>query len=216
MLRLIVLALILANAAYFAWSQNLLAAWGIAPAQQSEPQRLAQQIRPQAIRVLPADEARRLEAASAARAPECLQSGVLDDTQSAAVKQALQSWPAGSWWFEPAIDPARWIVYMGKYASADAVSRKKAELRQLGVSFEALTNASLEPGLSLGNYASEAEATQQLEGLGRRGVHTGKVMRERDEVRGQQLKLPAVDETLRPRLDELKIALDGKNLKTCR
>ena len=216
MLRLIVLALILANAAYFAWSQDLLAAWGIAPAQQSEPQRLAQQIRPQAIRILPADEARRLEAATAARASECLQTGPLDDSQWAAVKQALQPWPAGSWWFEPAIEPARWIVYMGKYASAEAVSRKKAELRQLGVSFEALTNASLEPGLSLGNYPSEAEATQQLEGLGRRGVHTGKVVRERDEVRGQSLKLPAVDDVLRARLDDLKTALDGKSFKPCR
>ena len=61
MLRLIVLLLLLANAAYFAWSQGLLAPWGIAPAQQSEPQRLEQQIKPQALRILAPDEARRLE-----------------------------------------------------------------------------------------------------------------------------------------------------------
>ena len=52
MLRLTVLLLLLANAAYFAWSQGLLAPWGIAPAQQSEPQRLEQQIKPQAVRIL--------------------------------------------------------------------------------------------------------------------------------------------------------------------
>ncbi|MDB5874125.1 MAG: hypothetical protein JWQ07_3567 [Ramlibacter sp.] len=216
MLRLIVLLLLLANAAYFAWSQNLLAAWGVAPAQQSEPQRLEQQIRPQAVRVIAGDEARRIEAQAAAKAPECLQAGPIEDSETAGLKQALEPWPVGSWSLEASVEPARWIVYMGKYLTADNVSRKKAELRQLGVSFETLSNASLEPGLSLGGYTTEAEATQQLEGLGRRGVHTAKVVRERDEVRGQLLKLPAVDEALRPRLDDLKAALNGKNLRPCR
>ena len=69
MLRLAVLVLLLANAAYFAWAQHLLAPWGIAPAQQSEPQRLAQQIKPQAIRVLTAEEARRPDATTPAATP---------------------------------------------------------------------------------------------------------------------------------------------------
>jgi hypothetical protein len=63
MLRLIVLLLLLANAAYFAWSQGALAAWGLAPAQQSEPHRLEQQIKPQAVRILSGDEAKLLNVA---------------------------------------------------------------------------------------------------------------------------------------------------------
>jgi hypothetical protein len=217
MLRLAVLILLLANAAYFAWSQNLLAPWGVAPAQQSEPQRLAQQIRPQAVRVLAADEARRIEAAAPnAKAVECLQAGPLDDAQAAALKQALEPWPAGSWSLEPVVEPPRWIVYMGKYPSAENVSRKKAELRQLGVSFEPLADPALEPGLSLGGYASEAEANRQRETLAERGVRTARVLQERAEVRGQLLKLPAVDEALRPRLDELKAGLGSKSLRACR
>jgi hypothetical protein len=217
MLRLAVLVLLLANAAYFAWSQQLLAPWGIAPAQQSEPQRLAQQIRPQAVRILGADEARRLEAAAAGpRAPECLQAGPLDDGQAAVLKQALEPWPAGTWSLEPVAEPARWIVYMGKYLTADNVNRKKAELRQLGISFEPLADPALEPGLSLGGHASEAAAARQLESLAQRGVRTAKVVQERPEVRGQLLKLPAVDETLRLRLDELKAGLAGKGLRACR
>ena len=54
MLRLLVLLLLLANAAFFAWSQGLLLAWGVGPLQQSEPQRVQQQLQPQAVRVLPA------------------------------------------------------------------------------------------------------------------------------------------------------------------
>ena len=52
MLRFFVLVLLLANASYYAWSQGLLLEWGLAPAPQAEPQRLAQQIRPEVLRVV--------------------------------------------------------------------------------------------------------------------------------------------------------------------
>jgi hypothetical protein len=148
--------------------------------------------------------------------PECLQAGPFDDPQAAGLRQALDSWPAGSWTLEAAVEPARWIVYMGKYQTAENVSRKKAELRQLGISFEALSNPALEPGLSLGGFATQAAATQQLEALAQRGVHTAKVVQERVEQRGQWLKLAGVDDALRTRLDELKPALGGKILRPCR
>jgi hypothetical protein len=219
MLRLSVLLLVLANAAYFAWSQRLLASWGFAPAQQSEPQRLEQQIQPRSLRITPSEETARLEptaATLAPRAPECLQAGVLEDAQAGALKPLLEPWPVGSWTLEPAVEPARWIVYMGKYLTIENVNRKKAELRQIGVSFEPLSDPALEPGLSLGGFASEGAAARQLETLSQRGVRTAKVVQERAEARGQMLKLAAVDDSLRPRLDELKPALNGKNLRPCR
>lgn len=52
MLRLLVLVLALANAAFFAWGQGWLQPWGTGPVQQAEPHRLGQQIQPGAIRVL--------------------------------------------------------------------------------------------------------------------------------------------------------------------
>ena len=219
MLRLAVLLLVLANAAFFAWSQRLLAPWGFAPAQQSEPHRLQQQIKPQALRVLSADEARLVEATgftAAARPPECLQAGVLQDAQLKAVRKVLETWPNTAWTLEPAAEPPRWIIYMGKYLNLENVARKKAELRQRGVSFEALSNPALEPGLSLGGFATEAAANQQLQDLSQRGVRTAKVVQERPELRGQLLRLAAVDDSLRPRLEELRPALNGKNLQPCR
>jgi hypothetical protein len=182
MLRLAVLVLVLANGLYFAWSQGLLQTFGVAPTQQSEPQRLSQQIRPEALRLLNADEARRVEsaAAPAARGPECLQAGLFDERQATAVRQTLEPLlPAGSWSLEAAVEPARWIIYMGKYLTPDAVNKKKAELRQLGVSFEGLSSAALEPGLSLGGFTSQAAAQQQLDRLAQRGVRTARVVQER-------------------------------------
>jgi hypothetical protein len=218
MLRLAVLLLLLANAAYYAWSQGWLASAGMEPVRQTEPQRLRQQIKPEALRIIPAEEARRIASASvtSARPPECLQAGLFDDGQTASVREALQAWPAGSWSLEATVEPARWIVYMGKYLTMENVSRKKAELRQMGVSFESPSNPALEPGLSLGGFPTQAAANTQMESLAERGIHTAKVVQERPEARGQMLKLPAVDDSLRGRLDDLKPALNGKPLRPCR
>lgn len=216
MLRLIVLVLLLANATWFAWSHNVLAPIGFAPAQQSEPQRVAQQIRPEAVRLLPGDEVRRIEVANATKPPECLQAGLFTAAESDTLKKSLDAWPAGSWSIDPATEPARWIVYMGPFPDAAGVDRKKTELRALNVSFEPLANAKLEPGLSLGGYPTEAAAKQQLEALAQKGVRTAKVVQERPEAKGLALKLPAVDDAQRARLDDLKTALDGRPLKPCR
>jgi hypothetical protein len=217
MLRLTVLLLVLANAGFYAWSHGMLRALGLAPAQQSEPHRLEQQIQPSSLRILRGEEARRLETASAVvpRGTECLQAGPFEDAQLAGLRQALAPWPAALWRLEPLVEPGRWIVYMGKYATAENTARKKAELRQIGVSFEALSDPSLEPGLSLGGFASQAEANLQLENFLQRGVRSAKVVQERSEPRGQLLKF-SVDESLRPRLDELRPALNGKQLRPCR
>jgi hypothetical protein len=215
MLRLLVLLLLLANGAYFAWAQGYLQPWGMGPLQQSEPQRMEQQIRPESVRVLPRDEARRIDA-TAARLPECLQTPLFAEAQAEPLRQVLAGWPNGSWSLENGSEPARWIVYMGKYANAEHVERKKAELRQLGVSFEALANPDLEPGLSLGGSTSQADANQQLARLANRGVRTARVVQERAEVAGVRLTLPAVDEAVRPRLEELRTALAGKPLRPCR
>lgn len=54
MLRLVAIFLLLANLGYYAWSGGWLRSWGMAPAEQAEPQHLAQQIAAQALRIVPA------------------------------------------------------------------------------------------------------------------------------------------------------------------
>ena len=221
MLRLLVLALVLANAGYFAWTHGLLADYGYAPAAQAEPQRLTQQIRPQAMQLLTQADARQLEntastPAAAQPAPECLQAGLFTPEQSTALRTGLESTlPVGSWTLESGVEPGRWIVYMGKYTSEDALAKKRTELRGLGVSFEALVNPALGPGLSLGHYGSQAEAERELAKVATRGVRTAKVVQERPETRGQLLKLPAADAAIKTKLEALKLQLTGKPLQAC-
>lgn len=219
MLRLVVLVLLLANAGYFAWTHGLLADYGLGPIAQAEPQRLTQQIRPEAMRLLTAAEARQLDSTSTAAAPppaECLQAGLFTPEQTSALRAGLESsLPIGSWSLESSTEPGRWIVYMGKYNSEDALVKKRGELRGLGVSFEPLVNPALAPGLSLGHYGSQAEAERGLANAATRGVRTAKVVLERPEARGQLLKLPAVDAALKARLEALKAQLAGKTLQAC-
>jgi hypothetical protein len=221
MLRLIVLLLLLANGLYFAWSHGLLQAYGLAPVQQAEPQRLTQQLHPERLRLLGADEVKRLEAATAQsslppRPTECLQAGLFDERQATALRQALDTaLPQGSWEFENGVEPERWIVYMGKYPDNDTLNKKLAELRSLNIRFEPLSNPALSPGLSLAAYPSEAAAKEGLAQFASRGVRTARVVQERAELRGQWLRLPQADASLKQRLDNLKAALAGKALRPC-
>jgi len=220
MLRLLVLVLLLANAGYFAWTEGLLADYGWAPLTQAEPQRLTQQIRPEAIRLLTPSEARQLEnpaAASAPAAAECLQAGLFSDEQASALRARLQSsLPATSWSLENSVEPERWIVYMGKYSDEEALAKKRGELRQRGVSFEPLLNRALAPGLSLGHFTSQAAAESELARAATHGVRTARVLLERAEVRGHLLRLKAVDASLKAQLEALKPQLAGKALLACR
>jgi len=219
MLRLLVLLLLLLNATYYAWSHNMLRAYGWAPAEQSEPQRLVQQIRPEAITVLSAEEARRLEQAALTppKPPECLQGGPFDDTQTENLRKALEgALPAGSWTLDSStVEPARWIVYMGKFPTNVALEKKRAELLRLKIKLQPLENAALAPGLSLGRFDTEALAQAELAKLHRRGVRTARVVQEKPEVRQSQLRIPAADEALKPKLEELKPALGDKSLHAC-
>lgn len=227
MLRLAVLLLVLANAGYYAWTEGLLAGLGFAPAVQNEPQRMAQQVRPENMRLLTPDEVRQIESSqafaassrppgSASVAGECLQAGLFNDEQAAALRTRLSALPAASWTLENALEPARWIIYMGRYANADAVVKKRAELRQRGVSFDALDNPALEPGLSLGSFGTEADAQAALARIATQGVRTARVIQERPEARGQRLRLPAVDAALKTQLEAIRPQLAGKPLQACR
>jgi hypothetical protein len=272
MLRLLVLLLLLANAGYFAWSHGTLAPYGFAPTAQSEPQRLMQQLHPDALRILTPLEARQLEnptrsatrpvppapvpttaPASAPTAPftpasaassaaastltavalpalfasasspgqtvaatQCLEAGLFNDEQTTALRSQLQSTlPTGSWAFETSVEPARWMIYMGKYSGADALAKKRAELRQLNVSFQPLNNPALEPGLSLGNFGSQLDADTELARIAKRGVKTARVLQAQAELRGQKLKLAAVTPALHTQLDAIKPLLLGKILRAC-
>jgi hypothetical protein len=215
MLRLLVLALLLANGGFYAWSQGWLRGYGLGPAAQQESFRLEQQVRPEAVEILSGPEAQQLQARGTQQG-ECLQAGVFTDLQAAALRQAaLAALPEGSWEMQGTTEPARWIVYMGKYPDAQTLARKRTELAALQLRFEPLASPELEYGLSLGGFDTQAQAEAHLAALTRRGVRTASVVQERAEMRGFRLRLPAADAALKEKAEGLRGMLAGKSLRSC-
>lgn len=245
MLRWAVILLVLANAGYFAWTQGYLDGLGMAPVDQREPQRLAQQVKPEALRLLngpkgqPADEptpdaappAPAPEAASspppapvvAAAAPQsegpraCWQAVGFTEPQTELLRAelALLGLTAGSWQLTETRSSGRWIVYMGRYDNTEQVERKKAELRGLGVQFRELTANGLAPGLALGTYSTEAAARQALQQTEQAGVRTARVAQERAESVSYALRLPAITDAQRAAVEGLREAMADKPLRRC-
>jgi hypothetical protein len=219
MLRFVVLLLVLLNAAYFAWSQGMLRAYGWAPTDQSEAHRLEQQIRPEAIRILPPEEGRKAEqvALTPPKPPECLQAGLFDEAQTETLRKALESLlPPTAWSLETSVEPARWIIYMGKFPNAAAQDKKRAELEKMKLKLQSLDNPELQLGLSLGRFETQAQAQAEFNALQKRGVRTARVVQERAELRQSQLRIPAADEAMKPKLEELKSSLGDKLLRSCK
>lgn len=232
MLRALVALLLVANLAYFAWTQGHLGNLGLQPQQTGEPQRLAQQVKPEAIRLLNGPKAE-------APAPE--QTPVAADTQAAAALSAaaeptacyeatgftpaqaellraelrLLNWGAEAWQLTEQRSAGRWIVYMGRYESAEQATRKKAELRALGVEYRDVNTPGLTPGLALGTYSSEEAARTALRQVEGAGVRTARVVQERPDSLSHQLRLPAITEAQREQLTGLREAMAGKALQRC-
>ncbi len=283
MLRIAFLVLLLANAGYYAWSGGMLRGVGLGPEDPSEPQRLAQQIRPEILRLqppaasasasaspstaqasaaaaapaLPAAAAASVAApaasgaastapvaagapvppaqpasaaASAATAPigpiaagttglVCQQAGPFDQSQADTLRVALPAagFAAGSWSLDFTPTSGRWMVYMGRFPDEDALARKRAELRARKVAYDRPGNPALEPGLSLGRYASQEAAERALAALAGQGVRTARVVQERTGTPSEymlRLSLPAGDAQA-ARLDRLRPALMGRTLRAC-
>ena len=248
MLRFLVVLLLVVNGFFYAWSNGYLNQWGWAAKSQRETFRLNEQIEPERIVVRPNDKLAQttspeaisatfqtaISAPTSAPAPAtptlvaaaatptiCLTAGAFNDRQSSAIKQTLDSkLPAVRWRFETVSVPARWIVYMGKYANNNARDLKKSQLDQIKVPHELLTDSKLEPGLSLGSHATQALANQALQQLVKQGVRTARVLQESPEQKAQTLVVPAIDEANRTKLNlvyaGLASVLAGKSLQACK
>lgn len=237
MLRLAVIALLLANAGYYAYTQGWLRSAGLVTPEQAEPQRLQQQIRPETLKVLRAQGATNnptpppapaaapaADTAASTLAPtattpadagECLQAGVFDDKQATALRTAAASLPQGSWTLEPTPITGRWMIYMGRFDDQETLDKKRAELRARKVDFDR-AGGTLELGLSLGRFSTEEAAQRGLTTLNAQGVRTARVVLERQAAPGFVLKLPAVTDAQRQQwLATLRPAMAGKTLGSC-
>jgi hypothetical protein len=221
--------------AFWAWSAGALQAFGLAPASERDPQRLAQQIQPEAVRVLPAAAAlASLNAASAASAPSgkgiaargalvCLEAGPFTAARVEAAERALAAAavPEGSWIRIDQDLPAQYAVVLGPFADRDAGKKTSDELRRLELAFETLelpaesAGAKPQPGLALGRYDGRSAADAALASFSQRGVRSARSAMLRPAGSESRLRVDNATPALADRLRALSDAALGAGFAPC-
>ena len=214
MLRVVVVALLLANLAFFGWTRGWLDdVVGVRAHGDREPERLARQVRPESVRILPASAA--IEPVPEALA--CLEAGPFTDAEFVAARAAVQAAVPGGAWADVKVDlPGTWIVYMGKYVDRDGLVKKEDELKRRNVSYEEVTGtAALAPGLSLGRFDNKAAADEALAQFTQQGVRTARVVQTVAPKTSHHLRVEKADAALAARLATLSTDALGKGFTAC-
>jgi hypothetical protein len=213
----LVIALIVANGAVWAWWHGWLAPWAAAPgAEQRDPDRLARQLRPETVvlrTVAQPDGAKTAPlpaasppASSPSAAASCLEAGPFADSVIPAVERDLAAAGVAAGGFR-AVDgpPLSWWIYMGRYPSDAAVQRKSDELRAIGIEHDTVRSpAELRRGLALGRFTDREHAQAALGRLSDRGIRTARVVEVADAPRTRRLQVSTTDAALAARLQALR------------
>ena len=210
MMRLWIVLLLLANAVALAWNLGALDGMVGQRAGEHEPERLARQINPERVTLLPPQRASAAvaaasaaAAASSAAATNCLAAGPFagPDAETAERQINALALPAQSWLAERSAQGGSYGVYMGRFADQAALERKQEELKRLHMVADPLRGSpEWQPGLVLARADTAAAAEVELARLNQRGVRTARVVSLRAATPLLVLRLPAADNALRERL----------------
>lgn len=215
MLKALIGGLLIANLGFFAWEQGWLdGVVGVRALGDREPERLARQLHPESIVLLAPSAAGDVSPASATG---CLEAGPFDEAQWASAQTAAQAALPTLAWTTVNIDrPGSWIVYMGRYATREAMARKEDELKRRQLTYDAIAdNAPLAPGLSLGRFDERASAAQALAGFEQQGVRTARVVETAAPSVGRVLRAEKADAAQAATLAALKLDALGKGFRAC-
>lgn len=190
-MRTFFLLLILSNLVFFAWSQGRIGNIDSG----REPQRLAAQLNPGKLRILPA-------ALDAAAGLACRQIGNLRPADAERLRSILAQQLPGA-----AADPllpeeqAAWEISITGLASHAAADSKLEELKKLGIPDARIVEEGHNRfSLLLASYPSEAATREQLQTLLKKGVKSARVAlrppaeRARLRVRGPEAALARLAE----------------------
>ena len=229
MLRTLVVVLALANLGFYAWTQGWLdSITGVHAGGDREPERLARQVQPETVVILPSSAAganasapSATNTATTAVVPTptlvCLEAGPFSNTELSAAEAAIRANAPAAGWDDVKTDkPGAWIVYMGRYADREMLAKKKEELARIKLSFEEARNSpSLEPGLVLGRYGDRAGAENELAKFNLRGVHSAKVVEISPGSSSHVLRVDKADAALAAQLMGMKNEALGKGFAPC-
>ena len=208
-MRVLLFLLVLVNLGYYAWSQ-----FWVSP-QAGDAHLVDQQMNREAIRILKPGQ---VEAArrDAPKVTACMELGTFNLADAAKVDEQLA--PLGTRVSQRRVeDTANWWVFMPPQGGWEAAQRKVAELKRLGIEelFVLQDDPKVPFAISLGVFRSEDSARARLEQLRERGVRTAQVGRRPTAAQRVVYEVRAVDDAAAARLNALKAAWPGTELKEC-
>ncbi len=222
MLRILVAALLAANLGFYAWSQGWLdGVVGARSIGDREPERMARQLHPELVQVLPnRDAAPSTDAGSAATAASsgvCLEAGPFSDVEIAAALAAAKDALPDAGLADVKTDKSgTWMVYMGRYADREALARKEAELKRRNLPYDLVRDtAALAPGLSLGRFEERNAAVNALNQFALQGIRTARVIEVAPATSSHLLRIENADAALAAQAAALKLAALGKGFAAC-
>lgn len=234
-MRGLLIALVVANLLVLAWSFDVLP--GASRHREREPERLQQQVRPEAVQLItPTAASAALQAAAAQRvgpgaatpsaplgasdpsATVCLEAGPFAAGEVAAAERGLRElkWPSLEWTPQRSERGGSYIVYQGKYSDETAMARRRDEYRRQQIAAEEVRNSpDLQPGLQFGRYDNRAAADAAAAQLVQQGVKGARVVPINMPVVVTLLRVERADGALAARLAQLNLPPAGSGFRPC-
>ncbi len=229
-MRFVFLFALLANLAFFAWTQYLV------PAEEGlDPQPIARQVEPEQLRIVSPAELARIPPPAPKAKPKpipaappmvaailpvvpCLEWGSFALSEAPRAEKALQPLALGPRLAQRrAEETARFWVYMAPAGGRPGALRKAAELKKLGVrEFFVIQD----PGpyrwkISLGVYKTEDKARERLAALRKQGVRTALIGERETKIPRLWLQIRNVEPDTQVRLNEIAQTFAGSELREC-
>lgn len=177
-MRTIVILLLLANITLFAYIQLDKASAG-------ESDRLAQQVRPETIRLLTPQQVAALGPAKvAALADVCVEWGAFSDADRARALSELEPLGLGRLLTLKKVETiSAYGVYLPKFANKAAADKRAGELTALGLKDVAVVDAGPQRlSIALGSFRTEDAAKAQVQALETKGVAGAQVIARQQAV----------------------------------
>jgi hypothetical protein len=218
-MRTLLLVLVLANLALFAWWRYM------SPADAGlDRLPLARQIEPDKLKIVPPAELTRAPAkkapaqAAAPGAPSCIEWGSFTLADAPRMEKALEPLGLGERLAQRRTEEtAGWWVFIPSQGSRQAALKKAAELKALGVEefFVLAEDSQFRWALSLGVFRNEDAAQARLAALRNQGVRTARVGPRELVVPKVWLQVKSVDAATETRLKEIAGKVEGSELRGC-
>lgn len=223
-MRIAFFLLLLANLGFFGW------AYFGAGRTADEAQLMEQQLNPQEIRLLNAEQVAKLAAERAKQTVErpkappkalpyaCMELGAFSLGDVPRVQRALEPLALGSRLTQRRADEiASYWVFVPPLRNRQAANLKAAELKKLGVEdfFIVQEDPKLRFAISLGVFKTEEAARSRLAELRTKGVRTARVGPKETSVQKVYFAIREVPDALVTKLNDLRQSFAGTELRDC-